>query len=187
MTPPSQDQALPYLANDAFRTLKKGWRTHSTALRTPPPFTAVGGGALPRHPHSAPIINAQNALGHSLPSIDLGLPHQAILIPRDLFDALEYEVSREAWANLHAALHPDEAFTTLHKLVMSNGARYWYDRSGFEQAASAVRKLTVWLLEARLIFPLTPDQRAAYLAAKGEHEPRTTLDIVREAVGRGAA
>lgn len=183
-TPPD---LIHHLTNDVYRavrhaTLHDKWKRQESR-NAPPPFHVVGSSNLGIPGNPGHIIHAEWAEGHSEANRDLGIPRpHSILVERDLYDSISYEVTQEAWADWEAALITEEARRTLWLLKPANGKNYWYPNQPLGQAPQVGLKLTQRLLEAGLIWQASLEQFMQYRADQTTSGRREPEDVILEAL-----
>src|SRR5690606_6001046 len=110
-----------WLSNDVYRAIRAGWKRHETRFGPRAP-TIIGASSIgvPGDPQT--LIRYEAALGISEANPGMGIPHpHAVLVDKEIHDALEYEVTPREWDDWLDALHADTARRTLWLLKVRNG------------------------------------------------------------------
>lgn len=182
-----------YLSNDVYRAVKRAergqWSRQETRVN-PPPIKSTGGGGFGIPGNPGHTVHAEWAPGISEADVNLGIMRPfAIMVERELYDSVSYEVGERAWDDWLEALEEDAARRTLWILKRAGGKTYWYPNEPLKQAPRVGLLITNRLLESGLIWRATEDQHAMYRAARADlaGDRRTPADIIYAGMLAGAA
>lgn len=174
-----------YLANEVFRICKGRWKQQ---IQTDvPPLVNIAGGTIQKHPlQSRVIVRHEFKSGVSAPDPDLGIKTRyAILVVRELYDFIEFEVPAEAWFQWVEALRT-RARVVWRKHLRDGVYSLERNESVPPMSATVGVSLVRRLVRSGLIVPVQGvalREFEALRASVTDKKPESVYDVVAGAVG----